>query len=123
MLTIADNVLDTNGLPQKYASRVALDIEGNQREVTDAKNRIVMRYEYDMLGNRIGQTSMEAGRRWMLNDATGKPLRSWDSRDHGFRAEYDELRRPARSFAVGADVKNPAIETCFETSVYGESAG
>ena len=27
-----------------------------------------MRYDYDMLGNRIHQASMEAGERWMLND-------------------------------------------------------
>ena len=123
MLTIADNGLDASGQPQKYASRVALDIEGNLREAIDAKNRIVMRYDYDMLGNRIGQASMEAGRRWMLSDATGKPIRNWDSRDHSFRIEYDELRRPARSFAVGANSKNAALETCVEISVYGESSG
>ena len=39
----------------------------------DAKDRIVMRYDYDMLGNRIHQASMEAGERWMLNDVAGKP--------------------------------------------------
>ena len=32
-----------------------------------------MRYDYDMLGNRIHQLSMEAGARWMLNDVAGKP--------------------------------------------------
>ena len=56
--------------------------------------RIVMRYDYDMLGNRIHQASMEAGERWMLNDVAGKPLRAWDSRDHRFRTAYDALRRP-----------------------------
>ncbi|MGH9198975.1 MAG: hypothetical protein ACRD1T_25010, partial [Acidimicrobiia bacterium] len=50
-LTIADNGKDTNGQEQKYRTRLELDIEGNQREVIDAKNRIVMRYDYDMLGN------------------------------------------------------------------------
>ena len=38
---------------ENYPTRVELDIEGNQREVIDAKDRIVMRYDYDMLGNRI----------------------------------------------------------------------
>ena len=51
-----------------------------------------MRYDYDMLGNRIHQASMEAGERWMLNDVTGKPIRAWDSR--GFIAAHD-LRRAA----------------------------
>ena len=40
----------------------------------DASDRIVMRYDYDMLGNRIHQASMEAGERWMLNDVAGKPI-------------------------------------------------
>lgn len=122
MLTVADNGKDANGAVQKYATRVTLDIEGNQREVKDAKNRVVMRYDYDMLGNRIHQSSMEAGQRWMLNDITGKPVRAWDSRDHSLRTEYDELRRPLRSFVIGADVQNPAHEICFEQTIYGESA-
>ncbi len=84
-----------------YPTRVELDIEGNQRAVRDAivqngdvLGRIVMRYDYDMLGNRIHQASMEAGERWMLNDVTGKPIRAWDSRGHQFRTAYDRLRRP-----------------------------
>ena len=123
MLTVADNGKDANGLEQKYATRVTLDIEGNQREVKDARNRIVMRYDYDMLGNRIRQSSMEAGQRWTLNDVAGKPIRGWDSRDHGSRTEYDELRRPLRSFVTGADTVNPTREIRFEETLYGESAG
>ena len=123
MMTVADNGVDANGVPQKYATRVNVDIEGNQREVIDAKNRVVMRYDHDMLGNRIAQSSMEAGQRWMLNDATGKPILSWDSRDHTFRTVYDELRRPSHSFVAGADTGNTALETCFEIVLYGESPG
>jgi RHS repeat-associated protein len=122
MLTVADNGLASGGIAQKFATRMTLDIEGNQREVIDAKNRVVMRYDYDMLGNRISQASMEAGQRWMLNDATGKPLRSWDSRAHNFRIEYDELRRAVHSFVVGSDPAQPDLETCVEISVYGESS-
>ncbi|MGI0024945.1 MAG: SpvB/TcaC N-terminal domain-containing protein, partial [Nitrososphaera sp.] len=47
-LTIADN-----GTAGKYETRVELDIEGNQRSVTDALSRKVMTYDYDMLSNRI----------------------------------------------------------------------
>jgi RHS repeat-associated protein len=122
MLTVADNGKDANGAIQKYATRTTLDIEGNQREVKDANNRVVMRYDYDMLGNRIHQSSMEAGQRWMLNDITGKPIRGWDSRGHSVRTEYDDLRRPLRSFVIGADLTNMTREICFEESVYGESA-
>ena len=48
-----------------------------------------MRYDYDMLGNRIHQASMEAGERWMLNDVAGKPICGWDSRTIVFRTTYD----------------------------------
>lgn len=121
MLTIADNGKVANGAIQKYATRVTLDIEGNQRSVQDANGRVVMQYDYDLLGNRIHQSSMEAGQRWMLNDVTGKPIRTWDSRGHRFRTEYDELRRPVRSLVLGADLANPAHEICFEQTIYGES--
>ena len=68
------------------------------QQAGDPLGRIVMRYAYDMLGNRIHQLSMEAGARWMLNDVAGKPIRAWDSRGHNFTTSYDALRRP-----VGAD--------------------
>jgi hypothetical protein len=58
----------------------------------------------------------------MLNDVAGKPIRAWDSRDHAMRTEYDELRRPLRSFFIRADALNPAREIRFEETVYGESA-
>ena len=111
-LTVARNRVvcaghDLDGTEDSFATRVELDIEGNQRAVRDERScpvnglptgpleqRIVMRYDYDMLGNRIHQVSMEAGARWMLNDVAGKPIRAWDSRGHDFRTAYDALRRP-----------------------------
>ena len=56
-----------------------------------------MRYDYDMLGTRIHQASMEAGERWMLNDVAGKPIRAWDSR--GSRVPH-RIRRAAPAAAV-----------------------
>jgi RHS repeat-associated protein len=104
-LTIAYNKFKYSNTPpadppveEFYRTRIIFDIEGNQREVIDAKDRIVMRYDYDMLSNRVHQASMEAGERWMLNDVAGKPLYAWDTRNHQFRTTYDPLRRPADSF-------------------------
>src|SRR5262249_50994842 len=114
-LTVADN-----GAAGKYETRVVLDIEGNQREVIDAKGRIVKRYDYDMLGAHIHQASMEAGERWTLNEVTGKLIRAWDSRVHAFRTEYDELRRRLRAFVRGADPQDPNKEILFERTQYGE---
>jgi RHS repeat-associated protein len=128
-LTIAHNRFERDNaiVEEKYPTRVELDIEGNHRAVRDAieqngdaLGRIVMRYDYDMLGNRVHQASMEAGERWMLNDIAGNPIRAWDSRGHNFRTEYDSLRRPLRSLVTGADPANPNQELLTERVVYGE---
>ena len=126
-LTVVDN-----GGGVKFSSRVELDIQANQRAVRDAMvqagdphGRIVMRYDYDMLQNRIQQASMEADERWTLNDCTAKAIRSWDSRGHNFRTEYDVLRRPTHRFVLGTDNLNSdprttAAEVLYEKIVYGE---
>lgn len=126
-LTLAHNGFLPGGVPDLYATRVELDIEGNQRAVRDAivqagdaQGRVVMRYDYDLLSNRIHQASMEAGDRWMLNNVAGNPVRAWDSLGHTFRTTYDPLRRPVRSFVVGADATNPTQEILTERLVYGE---
>jgi RHS repeat-associated protein len=102
----AGHALD--GTEESFVTRVELDIEGNQRGVRDAiqqaddrLGRIVMRYAYDMLGNRIHQLSMEAGARWMLSDVAGKSIRAWDSRGHNFTTAYDALRRPVEQTVRG----------------------
>lgn len=124
--TVADNGHDSNGYARKYRTVTLLDIEGNQRQVIDALDRVVMRYEYDMLSTRIHQTSMEAGERWMLNDVLGKPIRIWNSRNYTRRIEYDALRRPLRSFVQGGDpteVRSTIFpqEVLFEYTIYGDS--
>ncbi len=118
-LTVAYNRIIDNGNPveEKYSTRVELDIEGNQRAVIDAKDRLVMRYDYDMLGTRIHQTSMEAGERWMVNDVAGNPIRAWDSRDHQFRTAYDQLRRPIESYMR----EGVGTELLVGRTVYGET--
>ncbi|HON35760.1 MAG TPA: SpvB/TcaC N-terminal domain-containing protein [Methanothrix sp.] len=118
-LTVARNRVvcpghDLDGSEDSFATRVDLDIEGNQRAVWDERRlpvnhlptgaieqRVVMRYAYDMLGNRIHQISMEAGARWMLSDVAGKLIRAWDSRGHNFATKYDALRRPMEQTVRG----------------------
>jgi len=126
-LTLAHNRFELNGaiVDEQYPTRVELDIEGNQRAVRDAivqngdaSGRIVMRYDYDMLGNRIHQASMEAGERWMLNDVTGKPIRAWDSRGFMRRIAYDALRRATETF-----VTEKGVERLDTRTVYGEGQG
>jgi len=128
-LTVARNrfVRDGVTVDESYPTRIEVDIEGSQRAVRDAitqsgdaLGRIIMRYAYDLLGNRIHQSSMEAGRRWTLYDATGRPIRTWDSRGHSTRTEYDPARRPVRVFVTGADPDRPTEELLTEWLLYGE---
>jgi RHS repeat-associated protein len=116
---------------ETHLTRSTLDVEGNLQELRDAvvqsgdpRGRIVVRYAYDMLGNRIHQSSMEAGQRWMLNDVAGKSIRSWDSRGHNAITTYDALRRPVRQFVRGttadSDPRTRNRDLLVDRVEYGE---
>lgn len=126
LLIIADNGIDAEGRPAKYATLSVLDIEGNARDVIDPLGRSVMRYDYDMAGRRIRQVSMDAGAQATRSDIAGKPIRVWSSRRCVFRTEYDALRRPVRHFVQGGDpyergASPLACEILFERTIYGDS--
>jgi RHS repeat-associated protein len=144
-LTVARNRVvcpdhDLDGTEDSFATRVELDLEGNQRAVRDERKppvnhlptgaieqRIVMRYAYDMLGNRIHQLSMEADARWMLNDVAGNPIRAWDSRGHNLTTTYDALRRPVEQTVRGttaeSDPRTLNRDMLVEKIEYGEGIG
>ena len=119
-LTVVNNGLDLNGNTLLFPTKLVLDIEGNQRKVIDAKNRIVMLYDYDLISNRIYQSSVDAGQRWMLNDVTGKPIREWDERAHERIYTYDPLRRMIEARVKGGDGSSP-LDHVYEKIVYGEN--
>ena len=102
---------------QFHTTRFILDSEGNHREVVDALGRIVMRYNYDILGTRVHQASMEGGERWSINDVKGKTLRVWDSRNHQLRTTYDPLRRPMDALLRVGN----GTELVVGRTVYGET--
>src|SRR5271157_1131278 len=110
-LTVADN-----GTAGKYSTQLDLDIQGNQLAVTDALNRQIMKYDYGMLGNRLHQSSVDAGDRWMLGNAAGKPMRGWNSRGFQLSYVYDSLQRPTQLY-----VQSGTVNILAECSVYGEA--
>ncbi|GEC15746.1 SpvB/TcaC N-terminal domain-containing protein [Nitrobacter winogradskyi] len=135
-LTVARNHVvcpghDLDGREEDLATRVELDIEGNQRVVRDAVQqdgdplgRIIMRYVYDMAGNRIHQSGMEAGARWTIQDVLGSSIRAWDSRGHLVTTAYDALRRATETRVRGTSAESDP-RTCdrdilIERSEYGE---
>lgn len=117
-LTVAQNrfLREDVRVEESLATRTELDIEGNQLAITDALNRRIMTYEYNMINTRIRQNNADAGQRWNLSDVQAKSLRKWDSRRHEFRYHYDALRRP-----TGLSVKTGhGEEKLVERLVYGE---
>ena len=118
-----------------YSTKIKLDTEGNLRKVIDAreiaenafKGNTVMQYKYDMLGNLVYQKSMDAGQRWLLINILGKPLRTWDERNHEFQYFYeDKAHRPTHSKVIGGDRKkedgsDDPLDNIFERVIYGET--
>ncbi|MGV3764393.1 SpvB/TcaC N-terminal domain-containing protein [Parapedobacter sp.] len=102
-----------------YYTTVALDAEGCLLSVTDARGNTVMAYQYDILGNKVWQRSMDAGQRWLLMNIAGSPLRTWDERDHEFQYFYDILQRPTLTKVVGGG--SPALDHIVGRVIYGDS--
>jgi RHS repeat-associated protein len=101
---------------ERIAISVELDIQGQQLWLTDALDRRMASFAYDMAGNRIYQSIADAGERWTLLEVGKKPLRTWDSRGFRFRYQYDMLRRLTRLFVrEGRDAEKLA-----EKIAYGE---
>jgi len=101
---------------ERIATRVELDIEGQQLSVTDALARRIMSYAYDLVGNRILQSSADSGDRWILDEIAKMPLRGWDSRGFEFRNEYDMLRRQIGLFVR----REHQADQLAEKTIYGE---
>jgi len=94
--------------------------------VLDALGRTVMAWDYDLIRRPLRETSMDAGRRWMLPDAASQPMRRWDERSHAFRHAYDGLRRPLENWITKPPDPTTGIaphEICYERFAYGEGAG
>lgn len=120
VLSVEHNKNITTLVDEFYNTRIEVDLEGNLRTVTDARNNTVMEYRYDMLGNIVYQKSMDTGQRWLLNNILSNPLRTWDERSHEFRFEYDILHRLVQSIVAGGD-GSTALDNIFDRILYGES--
>ncbi len=97
-------------------SSATLDIAGRPVTVTDTLGRRAMGYTYDMAGQRIAQASNEAGRRWMLADASARPGLTWDDMGRRTRTDYDPLRRPVAVWMS----QNGAPEVQIAATAHGE---
>ncbi len=128
--TIEWSVGDWGWRDEFQLTHTRLDAEGKPLWVRDARGNLVMQYihppkpeddhsdevprdsvpTYDIAGNLLFQHSMDAGERWSLNDAAGKPFLAWDFNDvldtegaphleaRLAHTEYDRLHRPLQQW-------------------------
>ncbi len=158
VVTIAHNRVgaDNSLIDEKYVTFSKLDAEGKPLWIQDPRGNRVMQYIipplpdgvhpfndesnlnahgfvpcYDIAGNLLFQYSMDAGDRWMLNDAAGKPMFAWNSCGFITRMTYDALHRPTGSFvtvtgawALSGMPRDPTLppepEVQVEKLIYGE---
>ena len=104
----------------RWAEEPNEDIPGHTDPATGSN--VYSAPAYDIAGNLLFQHSMDAGDRWMLMDAAGKPMLAWDINDKGsgtpiqkrlFRSEYDELHRPIAQW-LKLDDADPALIEAFD---------
>jgi RHS repeat-associated protein len=112
-LTVKDN-----GIDGTVATRFDLDIEGNQRAVTDARGIVVAASDFDLTGTVVHTRSPDAGERWILTDFAGSVIRTWDSRGFARRTVYDAARRPVAELVARDGTERTEVRT-----VYGEATG
>jgi len=150
VIAVAHNrFADANGRlkDEKYVTFTKLDAEGKPLWIRDARGNLVMQYItpakanndpgdampdnavpcYDIAGNLLFRHSMDAGDRWMLMDAAGKPMLAWDFNEfrgaHGavipqkriFLIDYDALHRPVAHWLTinnGPSALIEAFEYC-----------
>ncbi|MFI7003306.1 SpvB/TcaC N-terminal domain-containing protein [Nocardia sp. NPDC050175] len=154
VLTVVHN--RTDGVDEKQATFTRLDAEGKPLWIQDARGNRVMQYVtpplpggvhpfddaqnitpqgfapcYDIGGTELFRHTMDAGVRWTLSDAAGKPFFAWNSRGFRNRMTYDALHRPLAVFVTatgdstpGGDPRDPALpaaEALVERRIYGEA--
>jgi hypothetical protein len=99
-----------------YATDTQLDVEGNTRQIVDARGNSAIAYDYDMLGVQAHVASMDSGERWFLNDGAGRTVYAFDSKNQTFHTLFDAIRRPIQmTLAKGA-----ALPIVIDRIAYGE---
>lgn len=115
---------------QPLVTHRVLDVQGNERAVTDPRQAILnrnrapgdevrnFRYDHDMAGNVLRTVSVDAGTSLALPDVLGNPLYSWDGRNRQVRVGYDALWRPTGTHVLGG-----GLDQWVERLEYGEGPG
>lgn len=147
VIAIAHNRIQ--GQDEKYFTFTKLDAEGKPLWIQDARGSLVMQYVYpyaennrtapnnfapcyDIAGNLLFQHSMDAGDRWTINDAAGKPLFAWDvyqanetapKQKRLYSTDYDEIHRPTSLWLKVDSAEREQIERFEYQDALKDSVG
>jgi RHS repeat-associated protein len=108
--------IESNGSAAFYRTTLDLDIQGNQRVVTDARSIAVATHVFDMLGRKLFTHSVDAGDSTVLLDALRATAHEWNPNSIEIEREYDPLRRSRRVWVTENGQKRLA-----ERTFYGET--
>jgi RHS repeat-associated protein len=116
-LTVANNGKDENGNQRLLETRVKLDIEGNDLEITDPRGVESFKHGFDMVGRKVSVDSKDAGISVILADVLSNPIHNYDANGNFLSIVYDELRRPVEFWVMTENGQ----EFLAEKTIYGES--
>jgi RHS repeat-associated protein len=114
-LTVADN-----GTHGTYETRVKLDIQGNDRIITDPRGIEAFQHDVDMLGHKLGINSVDAGHRWALLAVDEQPVQTWDANGNRVEIIYDGLRRSIETWVYRHNADPPGSKSLDQAIIYGE---
>ncbi len=97
-LTIQDNgPADAD----KYKTHVKLDIEGNDKVITDPRVIEAFIHTFDIAGRKLKVDSQDAGIKINLPDITGEiPWYLWDANGNEVKTDYDTERELKKKYGV-----------------------
>jgi RHS repeat-associated protein len=113
------NGFDAGGNAVLYTTNLKLDIQGNQRAVTDARQVTVATRAFDMLGRTLFTHSVDAGNSTVLVDTLGTPAREWNPNNTQIEREYDPLRRSRRVWVTENGQRRLAERTFYGETLTG----
>lgn len=122
---------DPGRTPIRYLStHNDLDIQGNVIVSTDPRlHRLNERAQastanfqnvYDMNGNLLFTSSVDAGKRWVFRNVMGSTLCNWDGRGFCIETQYDALQRKKQVLVQGDDGRGLSLNQVVEYINYGD---
>lgn len=113
---------DDNNNNEFVITKNVLDITGNILSVKDALERTnSSRFIYDMLNQPIFSYNIDNGKRWMLTNAAGQNIRTWDNKNLEIRTNYDLLVRPVESLLISQTGTKSVLQTVYGTNFANNS--